>query len=85
MHPLMMDVLTPLAGVIVEQEFGDGTAGPCFEFYSEHGKPCARNRLRECISKELDGALGTPGSKEGRFRKKLEAVLFTVEHSLPSA
>ena len=27
MHPLMMDVLTPLAGVIVQQDFGAGTAG----------------------------------------------------------
>ena len=68
MHPLMMDVLTPLAGVIVQQDFGAGTAGPCFEFYNEGGKPCTRARLRECIAQEpsaLD-AFSKPKPTEAR-------------------
>lgn len=80
----MMDILTPLAEVIVQQEFGFGTAGPCFEMYTEaNGTRYTRNRLRSSISSELRDALKTPESKDGGFKGRLEAIMFTVEHSLP--
>jgi len=88
MHPIMMDLLTPLGDIIVQQPFGtDGkNAGPCFNFYGKleladadtgTNSRCSMTELYGAIMKELKAALATKDGQAGGMKAKLEAILFT--------
>lgn len=85
MHPLMMDIFPPLAGVIVGVPFKDGrTAGPCFNFYPEGDPPMTREKLQKSILSELDLALATAEGQAGGMKAKLQAIRFSVEKVGPN-
>lgn len=86
MHPLMMDIFPPLSGIIVSHSFGDGTAGPAFQYYSTlaDGSPMSRAQLQQAVLSELDKALATTEGKSGGMKPKLEAIRFSMTEITPT-
>ena len=84
MHPLMMDVFPPLAGILVEHPWGNGTAGAAFNFYPPGGAPLSRAELQTAVIQELDGALATQEGQAGGMKAKLQAIRFSMEKVTPS-
>ena len=78
MHPLMMDIYPPLAGIIVSYPWGSGTAGPTFNYYSTGPAPLERADLQKAVLDELDAALKTDEGRSGGMKARLEAIRFSM-------
>lgn len=89
-HAIMMDLLTPIADILVQQPL-DSTvphpqhASPCFGFYgTPQGTPYNPSELFEAMKKELVGALDTPGGKAGGHKAKVEAITYSMDKLPPN-
>ncbi|THG99020.1 hypothetical protein EW026_g3264 [Hermanssonia centrifuga] len=86
-HAIMMDLLTPIADILVQQPFNDTqNASPCFDFYHlpQDSKVSQEQGLFDGITEELKKAMETSGGRAGGHKSKLEAILYSASQLPPN-
>ncbi|KAG1743635.1 ferritin-like-domain-containing protein [Suillus paluster] len=85
-HSIMIDIMTPIAEVMVEEPFQDGKAAPPFQFYPTNaGEDLSRvdeaaNELREAIKLHLGNAINEV--RDVKKKEILNVIKFSVDHVL---